>query len=61
MLRLAQADVLPFEFKAPAAAIGAYVDEVEKLATRMRTETERHNRPSSAARSRRWRRRTSGA
>jgi N-acetylated-alpha-linked acidic dipeptidase len=43
VLRLAQAELLPFEFKAPAAAIGAYVSELETLATRMRSETERHN------------------
>jgi N-acetylated-alpha-linked acidic dipeptidase len=43
LLRLAQAELLPFEFTAVAAAVAAYVDEVEALAKRMREETERHN------------------
>ncbi len=43
VLRLAQAELLPFEFTAAAAAVASYVDEVEALATRLRGETERHN------------------
>jgi N-acetylated-alpha-linked acidic dipeptidase len=43
VLRLAQAELLPFEFKAPAAAFGEYVGELEALADRLRKETERHN------------------
>jgi N-acetylated-alpha-linked acidic dipeptidase len=43
VLRLAQAELLPFEFTAAAATIGAYVEEVEALASRLRSETERHN------------------
>jgi N-acetylated-alpha-linked acidic dipeptidase len=44
MLRVAQADVAPFRFGNLADNIGTYVDEVVKLADRMRTDTERHNR-----------------
>jgi N-acetylated-alpha-linked acidic dipeptidase len=33
LLRLVNADVLPFEFNATAAALGRYVDEIEKNAT----------------------------
>ncbi len=43
VLRLAQAELLPFEFTAVSAAVGTYVEEVEALASRMRGETERHN------------------
>ena len=43
VLRLSQADLLPFEFTAVAAAVATYVDEVEALAGRLRLETERHN------------------
>jgi N-acetylated-alpha-linked acidic dipeptidase len=43
VLRLAGADVLPFELTRPAATIGGYVDEVVKLAEDMRKETEERN------------------
>lgn len=43
VLRLADADVLPFELTRPAATIGGYVDEVVKLAEDMRKETEERN------------------
>jgi len=43
VLRLAQAELLPFEFTAVAAAVASYVEEVEALANRLRVETERHN------------------
>jgi N-acetylated-alpha-linked acidic dipeptidase len=43
VLRLAQAELLPFEFTGAAAALSSYVDEVEALAKRLRDETERHN------------------
>ncbi|MFP5285650.1 MAG: M28 family metallopeptidase, partial [Thermoanaerobaculia bacterium] len=42
-LRLADADVLPFEFNRPAATFAGYVDEVVKLADDMRKETEERN------------------
>ncbi|HEY0144348.1 MAG TPA: M28 family metallopeptidase [Thermoanaerobaculia bacterium] len=44
MLRLASADTLPFETVTLAETIGRYADEVQKLATNMRRETEDHNR-----------------
>jgi N-acetylated-alpha-linked acidic dipeptidase len=44
VLRLAQADVLPFEFTRFATTVSRYVDEVEKLAGTMREETEERNR-----------------
>ena len=43
-LRLAEADVLPFEFTAFADTLGRYVTEVGKLADEMRDETEEVNR-----------------
>jgi N-acetylated-alpha-linked acidic dipeptidase len=43
VLRLAQAELLPFEFTAVAAAVATYVEELESLTSRMRGETERHN------------------
>ncbi|HEX7181804.1 MAG TPA: M28 family peptidase, partial [Thermoanaerobaculia bacterium] len=43
MLRLANADVLPFEFSRLAATVSGYVDEVAKLADDMRTETADRN------------------
>lgn len=43
LLRLANADVLPFEFKAFAGDMGKAVEELEKFADDMRTETERIN------------------
>jgi N-acetylated-alpha-linked acidic dipeptidase len=42
-LRLANADVLPFEFGRFATTVSGYVGEVEKLADSMRTETTEHN------------------
>lgn len=42
-LRLADADVLPFDFTAAAAEIRRYVDEVVKLADTKRTEVEAFN------------------
>jgi N-acetylated-alpha-linked acidic dipeptidase len=44
VLRLADADVLPFEFTAFAETAGRYVDEVTRLADTLREETEEHNR-----------------
>jgi N-acetylated-alpha-linked acidic dipeptidase len=44
VLRLAQADVLPFEFTASADAIESYSKEVVKLAKDMKEETEKRNR-----------------
>jgi N-acetylated-alpha-linked acidic dipeptidase len=44
VLRLANADVVPFEFDRSAATIGRYVDEVIKLADDLRKETEERNR-----------------
>ncbi|HET6899711.1 MAG TPA: transferrin receptor-like dimerization domain-containing protein [Vicinamibacteria bacterium] len=43
-MRLADADVLPFEFTAFADTLGRYVTEVGKLADEMRDETEEVNR-----------------
>jgi N-acetylated-alpha-linked acidic dipeptidase len=43
-LRLAEADVLPFEFTAFADTLGRYVTEVGKLAEEMRDETEEVSR-----------------
>ncbi|MBI3766273.1 MAG: M28 family peptidase, partial [Ignavibacteriales bacterium] len=43
MLRLANADVLPFEFSNFAETVGKYVREVIKLADDLRTETEEMN------------------
>ncbi|MCZ6725954.1 MAG: M28 family peptidase, partial [Acidobacteria bacterium] len=43
VMRLANADRLPFEFAALASAIGGYVDEVEELAAELRQETEEEN------------------
>jgi N-acetylated-alpha-linked acidic dipeptidase len=44
VLRLANAETLPFEFTASADAIGGYAREVVKLADDLREETERTNR-----------------
>jgi len=44
VLRLADADVLPFEFTRLSTAIGRYVDEVTKLADDMRQQTAEENR-----------------
>ncbi len=44
MLRIADADVLPFEFKRFAETVGRYVKEVEKLTDDTRERTEEENR-----------------
>ncbi len=44
VLRMANADVLPFDFAPSAEAIASYAQEVEKLAGDLREETERRNR-----------------
>jgi N-acetylated-alpha-linked acidic dipeptidase len=44
VLRLAEADVLPFEFTRLAEAVGGYADEVVKLADTMREETGERNK-----------------
>jgi N-acetylated-alpha-linked acidic dipeptidase len=44
VLRLAQAELLPFEFTAFADTVSGYVEEIEELAEGMRRETEAHNR-----------------
>ena len=44
VMRLANAEVLPFEFTALAATVARYVDELEKLADTMRKETAEQNR-----------------
>ena len=43
VLRLAQAELLPFEFTAVATAVGSYLDEIEKLTNDLRRETESFN------------------
>jgi N-acetylated-alpha-linked acidic dipeptidase len=43
VLRLANADVLPFEFSGFADRVGAMVDEIAQLADRMRIDTDRQN------------------
>ena len=47
VLRLAEADVLPFEFTAFADTLGVYVKEVGKLADDLREKTEEDNRLAS--------------
>jgi N-acetylated-alpha-linked acidic dipeptidase len=42
-LRLANADVLPFEFQELTSTISGYIDEVTKLAEDLRTKTEKEN------------------
>jgi N-acetylated-alpha-linked acidic dipeptidase len=44
VLRLAQAELLPFAFTAFSDAVSRYVEEIEKLADERRQETEEHNR-----------------
>jgi N-acetylated-alpha-linked acidic dipeptidase len=44
VMRLADADVLPFDFGRMSATIGRYVDEVAKLADDMRQQTEEENK-----------------
>jgi N-acetylated-alpha-linked acidic dipeptidase len=43
VLRLAQAELLPFEFTAVAATVRRYLDDLEKTTDRMRVETEQWN------------------
>ncbi|MDW7692568.1 transferrin receptor-like dimerization domain-containing protein [Flammeovirgaceae bacterium SG7u.111] len=43
-LRLANAEVLPFEFQHFTSTISTYIDEVTKLAEEMRKETEKENK-----------------
>ena len=43
VLRLSQAELLPFEFTAVSAAVTSYVEELEALTGRLRGETEHHN------------------
>ena len=43
LLRMSEADVLPFEFKSFGDHIGGIVDEVNRLLDRMQAETERRN------------------
>ena len=49
VLRLADADVLPFDYQSLADTIGTYVEEVSDLADHLRSETEEHNRRVAAA------------
>lgn len=44
LLRLADADILPFEFESFSETVTRYVDEIVTLTDEMRTETERTNR-----------------
>jgi N-acetylated-alpha-linked acidic dipeptidase len=44
VLRVADADVLPFRFKDFAEAVGRYAEQVHKLADNMREQTERQHR-----------------
>jgi N-acetylated-alpha-linked acidic dipeptidase len=48
VLRLAQAEVLPFEFTAFADTVGRYVGELEKKAAEMRKQTEERDRMLAA-------------
>ena len=43
VLRLSQAELLPFEFTAVGTAVATYVDELETLANKIRSATETHN------------------
>jgi N-acetylated-alpha-linked acidic dipeptidase len=43
MLRLANAEVLPFEFSAIAESISQYVDDLKDLSNKMREETDERN------------------
>jgi N-acetylated-alpha-linked acidic dipeptidase len=44
VLRLAQAELLPFEFTVFADTVAGYVDEIEKLASDMRQQSDERNR-----------------
>jgi N-acetylated-alpha-linked acidic dipeptidase len=44
VLRLSEADLLPFEFERQAASVQEFVGEIERLAETMRTDTVEHNR-----------------
>jgi len=43
-LRLANADILPFDFNAQAETINGYIGELTRLSDKMRGDTETHNR-----------------
>jgi len=43
MLRLANADILPFEFSGMAYALSQYVGELQQLTHQMRSDTQQHN------------------
>ena len=43
MLRLGEAEILPFDFSGMAEAIASYVDEIENMADAMRQQTEQQN------------------
>jgi N-acetylated-alpha-linked acidic dipeptidase len=43
-MRLAEAEVLPFQFGPLAETVGRYADEVQRLADDLRAQTEEHNR-----------------
>ncbi|HEA29587.1 MAG TPA: M28 family peptidase [Leeuwenhoekiella sp.] len=43
-LRLANADILPFEFKSWYTTVSGYLDEIMKETEKMRKETEKHNK-----------------
>ncbi|WP_110174486.1 M28 family metallopeptidase [Luteitalea pratensis] len=44
VLRLSEADLLPFAFERSAERIGSYVKEIEELVETLKTETTEHNR-----------------
>jgi N-acetylated-alpha-linked acidic dipeptidase len=44
VLRLSEADLLPFEFERQSTRVQGYVSDIEKLAETMRSETVEHNR-----------------
>ena len=44
VMRLADADILPFDFTSLADTVSMYVDELDELADKMRRDTKEHNR-----------------
>ena len=44
VMRLADADILPFDFTSLADTVSKYVDELDELADKMRRDTKEHNR-----------------
>ena len=44
VMRMADADVLPFDFRGLAETVARYVEELVELTDKMREETQRHNR-----------------